>query len=100
MKPCQMDWQKLVILEKCILLKRILVISLKIKQNEKPTCLYRNFCVGNTSLAKSSNSVLNCGPPSVSTVFGMPYSENICFMCSTVVAVLTLLSFLKTGNLL
>ena len=27
MKPCQMDWRKLVILEKCILLKRILVIS-------------------------------------------------------------------------
>ena len=40
MKPCQMDWQKLVVLEKCILLKRILVISLKIKQNEKLTCLY------------------------------------------------------------
>ena len=43
MKPCQMDWQKLVVLEKCILLKRILVISLKIKQNEKPTCLYKRF---------------------------------------------------------
>ena len=28
-KPCQMDWQKLVVLEKCILLKRKLVISLK-----------------------------------------------------------------------
>ena len=27
MKPCQMDWRKLVVLEKCILLKRILVIS-------------------------------------------------------------------------
>ena len=39
MKPCQMDWRKLVVLEKCILLKRILVISLKIKQNEKLTCL-------------------------------------------------------------
>ena len=43
MKPCQMDWQKLVVLEKCILLKRILVISLKIKQNEKLTCLYYYF---------------------------------------------------------
>ena len=30
MKPCQMDWRKLVVLEKCILLKRILVISLKL----------------------------------------------------------------------
>ena len=29
MKPCQMDWRKLVVLEKCILLKRILVISLE-----------------------------------------------------------------------
>ena len=43
MKPCQMDWRKLVVLEKCILLKRILVISLKIKQNEKLTCLYSFF---------------------------------------------------------
>ena len=40
MKPCQMDWRKLVVLEKCILLKRKLVISLKIKQNEKSTYLY------------------------------------------------------------
>ena len=29
------------VLEKCILLHRILVISLKVKQNEKPTCSYR-----------------------------------------------------------
>ena len=35
MKPCQMDWRKLVVLEKCILLKRILVIS----------CLLLFFCV-------------------------------------------------------
>ena len=45
MKPCQMDWRKIVVLEKCILLKRILVISLKIKQNEKPTCLSRKGCL-------------------------------------------------------
>ena len=45
MKPCQMDWRKLVVLEKCILLKRILVISLKIKQNEKLTCLYKRNTV-------------------------------------------------------
>ena len=42
MKPCQVEWQKLVIQgKKSILLKRNQVASLKIKQNVKSTCIYR-----------------------------------------------------------
>ena len=43
---------------------------------------------------------ISCGPPSVTTVFGTPYSEKICFKCSIVVEVFRLLSFCMIGNLL
>ena len=38
MKPCQLDWRKLVLWEKSILLQRKLVLDWISKQNEKPTC--------------------------------------------------------------
>ena len=39
MKPCQVDWQKLVFQEKIVLFQRKLSSLLNIKQNEKPTCI-------------------------------------------------------------
>ena len=45
----------------------------------------------------SLETALNCGPPYVTMVFGIPHSK-ICFKCSTVVEVLRLLSFCVTGN--